>query len=311
MTIVRLDILDPTDTTIEWWSSTYGLKGVSHVDFTPGLNVLFAPNGYGKSTILKGLANLTHCRQAGVPSLTHESLAPWAHGKGKGVRLHSDGELCFYVDPSERPGLIGGLAGFDYDFLADGLISAMARVSAGEWCIMALNRMIASVFETKEMDSRGLGGMARVREMAAHKAWLETQVKVKGPGRRTLLLDEFDRSLDIPQAAHLWALLSRRIVSLHQVIVAGHSPVILQLADRKLCNLIELCPGYADACRVALAEFAAGVTDPSRATYPCPFKWKPPIALPKPAARKQPAKPFKKAGAARGSGPPKARKRSK
>lgn len=277
MTIHRLEIVDADKVPVPHWTSVTTLRGLRHLDFVPGLNVLFAPNGYGKSTILSLLATLTHSRQAGLPAFTHTSLEPFARGQGVGARLTRDSAPAFYADPAERPGLSHGVA-FDYDFLEDGVLSAMTKASSGEWCSRALHRIIAAANAVTTTENRTRLGDA-FAEHESYKTWLTTQIQARTTtrvgARSTILLDEFDRSFDIPMAAHTWSVLSRFAVLKQQFIVAGHSPMVLALADAGLCNLIDLCPGYVDACRDAMRLFAAGTAAPAGPAIPMPFEWRP------------------------------------
>ena len=276
MTIHCLEIVEPAAVPIEHWTKVASLRELKRLDFVSGLNVLFAPNGYGKSTILNLLAVLSHCRQAGLPAFTHTSLEPFARGQGTGAKLTRDVAPVLYADPSERPGLSYGVA-FDYDFLEDGVLSAMTKASSGEWCNRALSRVIASANTVTATENRTRLG----DQFAAHepyKTWLTTQVtipvKARLSLRNTILLDEFDRSFDIPMAAHAWAVLSRFAVRKQQFIVAGHSPMVIALADAGLCNLVDLCPGYVAACREALRLFGVGTAAPAGPDVPMPFEWR-------------------------------------
>lgn len=287
MTIARLEITDPMDTTVKWWSEAHGLKSVTRIDFRQGLNVLFAPNGYGKSTILEVIADLTHCKQGGIPAFTDDSLRLFSvlfadTQVGRGAKLVSDGGLCFYADPSKKPGLIGG------PFYMDGVLSALAHMSSGEWCTWAINRIVGLSRDVKGFEDRTTSrlGLEGLKALPRYATWLSTQEIVDlGPKQRTILLDEFDRSLDIPMAAQTWALLAKFAAKQVQLIVAAHSPIVLKLADQGLCNLIDLCPGYVGACRKSLRYFE---DDIEAASIPPAFQWKPPLDLKPPQPKSKP-----------------------
>lgn len=277
--ITKFEILDNKNLPVDWWGKVEGLRDLRELSFEPGLNVLFAPNGWGKSTILTLLARLMHCKQGGVPTFTDESLTLFWRGKGQGVRVHSDGVTALYVDPSDTPGLMGGGSAFDYDFMMEGIARTMNPASSGELSMHAINRIILAAQKTFTPDLKMKYVSAdKLPEHEPYKGWLTTQVlsDPKDPARlrNTILLDEFDRSLDIPMAAHIWSLLSRRAAMRHQLITAGHSPMLLKLADAGLCNLIDLCPGYVEACRKAGENFAAGCEDPAGKIFPMPFEWR-------------------------------------
>jgi ABC-type cobalamin/Fe3+-siderophores transport system ATPase subunit len=231
--ITSLHIDDPESTPCQWWPKVAAFAGVKQFDFDERLTVVWGPNGCGKSTLLRVLARLTHCEQAGVPTVTQDSLS--ALSKRLGARLESDGRPVHYFDPNMRAGLVGGMAGFDYDF-TDLAFQTMARdrVSSGQGSTAEFNRILQSAATTQTVTVK-----------AKHRADAEpalTQALRPTPGivrgLPTLLLDEPERSLSLTKAAELWHALSQQ--KRFQVIVATHSISALGLD----AHYLDVQPGY-------------------------------------------------------------------
>ncbi|MHC4406953.1 MAG: AAA family ATPase, partial [Planctomycetota bacterium] len=130
--IKTLHITDPNNTPVKWWADVEGLQGIDRFDFTPGINILWGPNGIGKSTIILALARLTHCEQGGRSVVTSTSIRQLERGWGaredfrkkeltSGMHIDFDGQPVVYRNPHNNVGLIGGMAGFDDDFYNEGL----------------------------------------------------------------------------------------------------------------------------------------------------------------------------------------------
>ncbi len=313
MTIHALRVQNPAalPRDFQHWKDVDVLRDLRELEFRGGLNVLFGPNGSGKSTILKLLATLTHCRQGGLPMFTSSSLywdlapdrdAPKIDGPAAIVRL--DSVPTYYADPSEDPGLYK-LGGFDPDFHTDGITAVMSKVSSGEKCLQAVGRILkaAEVRQPrifKIQDGAHVTSEEHVKQSAAYKAWLQTQEIVPDDkfAVPTMLLDEFDRSLDIPAAHRLWSMMALLWQQKCQIITAGHSPMVIQLADAGLANVIELVPGYMDACRTSMSQFGScidmSMENERFGTLPDFYQWRPkngqPVGPPARAKRK-PLKP--------------------
>ena len=73
-------------------------------------------------------------------------------------------------------------------------------------------------------------------------------------GPKTVLLDEPDKSLSIPNQQALWTQSLPGLARHCQVIVATHSP--FALAAPAPVTVIEFEPGYVEACRAAVRALA-------------------------------------------------------
>lgn len=261
--ITELHIDDPEKTPVEWWPKIELFKGKTKFEFQKtGLTVLWGPNGSGKSSLLKVLARLTHCEQGGTPLITAESVGCLRGRYGKkpntGARIMTDGKPVHFCDPSATPGLVGGMAGFDYDFGTDGIQSVFAqRSSSGQQTTYKFNRILESAAKvtatskvewktTHPDDYRDQERAQPIRELVGA---LEANIDDDGPP--TILLDEPGRSLSIPRQAELWHILSRQ--QRFQIIVATHSVFALFLLGAKY---IDLQRGYLTESRKELKAVA-------------------------------------------------------
>ncbi len=247
--IASLEIIDPEDTPVKWWKDVPALHEPRTIKFKPGVNILWGPNGSGKSTLLLALARLTHSDQGGTSVITKTSIKHLfdselrretgpRHKLREGLKLAFDGQPVVYIDPNAHPGLIGGMAGFDYDFM-DEIGGSMGRnhISSGQRALSSFQKKRPATIKKKDVwDGH--------EDLPAIKKLLKATIK-KGP--LTTLMDEPEANFDWPNRLTFWDVVMR---SPHQHIIATHSPFALRLT--KHVNLIELQPGYAEECREVL-----------------------------------------------------------
>ena len=230
--IYKLLVKDPTKAALPWWNTVEWLKDRTEIEFGPGLNILFGKNGSGKSTVIKSIAKVLCCLdgdQQLVGDYTCTDLSEYDAGDKKhklrlGVVPEHDGSPIIHFDPSHTVGLIGG--GFDWDFGDVGLRNTMFKGSAGQTCLMRMNRAL---------------GIA-----LGHSAWPEVVWKThqrpelvelfQGDGKRvrpTLLMDEPSSNLDLNTERRLFQVLKKIADSGVQVIVATHSVFALHFDGAK------------------------------------------------------------------------------
>lgn len=249
--ITELHIDDPTKTPVEWWPKVEAFQGKSLFTFQKkGLTVLWGPNGSGKSSLLKILAHLTHCHQGGSPLVTDDSIRDLKGRDGPldGARILTDGKPVHFLDPGAEAGLVGGGAGFDWDFGAEGIQAMFARRnSSGEQTTIKTNRILQSSAELKEVPWKALRPEKYKDQKwgdATREATKFLTANIDEDGPPTILLDEPGRSLSIPRQAELWHILSQQ--ERFQIIVATHSVFALYLLGS---TYIDVQPGYLQESR--------------------------------------------------------------
>lgn len=148
-----------------------------------------------------------------------------------------------HCDPNQAIGLVGGMAGFDWDFGTEGIANAMMKGSAGEVIMQRLNAPLKGIVE----------GKAPAIEWKAEDAAVATFLKGTLPeGPPSILLDEPDRSIAMKIQAGLWQNLALKHCARSQVIAASHSPFALNLPG---AHYIDMVPGYLEECRETAKRF--------------------------------------------------------
>jgi predicted ATPase len=225
------------------------------LEFTPGLNILFGPNGCGKSTILRMIAMSLAAEQGGVSTIT----SSWAEGVFDrfesrstldGIRVHHDGQPILYGNPRNATGLIGGTA-FDDDFMNEGLANSMSKDSTGWTTMRRLLKMIATLEGDHEFPSKFAERILKKSLRPEVQGLLAASIPV---GPKTMLFDEPESGLAIPvQRNVLNSLFAGARKDGYQVIVATHSLFALGLPG---ANYIEMKEGYVQAAEDAVRAAA-------------------------------------------------------
>jgi len=251
--IYQLMIKDPAQTPVTWLPTVKALRQPRTFAFKPGLNVLWGVNGSGKTTLTQLLARLLHCEQGGRPVVTQASLQALAPDEKRdllaGLELQHDGQSVRHFDPSHAPGLIGGLAGFDYDFGFEGIMNARFKGSAGQTTMHRFNRLLDEILTGSvppiewQMQKAHVNDLYKKRIQLAErflKAHKPPKGWPEGPAQPTVLLDEPERSYDLTTQAGIWRMI-RAYATEVQFIVASHSFFALRVPG---AHYIELTPGY-------------------------------------------------------------------
>jgi len=258
--IQELQILDKTNTPVDWWSQVERLKRRKSIKFKPGLNILWGPNGCGKTTILLAMARMFHAWQGGHSVVTEHSMHEMfrlfgRRRKGKepsfedgykgGITPIHDGQSVFFIDPAKGAG--HGHSSIDGDFIEEQLMDLTNKGSSGQKTVQRLGP-IAHLAEGNPPPPVGW----RVSKDYVNDVWVRrlelVEETFKGTipkGQPTVLLDEPDRSLDIPTQHGLWRVL-KRVSSDVQVIVATHSMLALEIPG---AHYLDLRRGYLKECR--------------------------------------------------------------
>ena len=275
--IRKLLVTDPGRACVPWWHKVDSLKGRETFEFEPGLNILWGPNGSGKSTVIKAIARALHCEQGGVQVVTqhshYEMFCGGTYAMKNGVRFegYSDGVLpshdgspVAYFDPSVAVGIIWG--SLDNDFFDLGLMNTIHNVSAGQTTMMRGEHTMRPIFRgtpppavewrvpMPEADPpENDWGRERWEHQRAIQATLNGTLKPTGIP--TILLDEPDRSLDVPIQHKFWTNVGHAGLHGHvQIIAASHSVFALEIPG---AHYIEFENGYLERSRRAAKAHAA------------------------------------------------------
>lgn len=230
-------------------------KKKKSVKLKPGLNILFGPNGCGKSTILRMAALSLAAEQGGVSTVTIAWVRQVVDCSSlsskeiqsflEGVNVVHDGQPVMFGNPRNEVGLVRG-GGFDDDFMQSGMESLLSEASTGHTTMQRIQAMLAvsqndAPFPTEVPN--------RVNRDCLNDVW---QNKLDGALRllqgtipkcqQTLIFDEPESGLAIPAQGNLFNCLYKAASQNNfQVIVATHSAFALGIPG---AHYIEMEPGY-------------------------------------------------------------------
>ena len=165
--------------------------------------------------------------------------------------MRHDGRVIGHFDPSHKVGAVGGH--FDDDFFDEGLRSVFVKRSSGESQMDGMARVLNQ--EPEFVD--GVGDRVNDLWFGWRKQVLDVTKANEPEGPWTALLDEPERSLDIPRRAKLWATL-QRYAKKRQILLATHDPfaLFMVLGAGDDVRVFETAPGYVEACWRTLGAVA-------------------------------------------------------
>lgn len=145
----------------------------------------------------------------------------------------------------------------NYDFTFEGMVNAGFRGSAGQTTAFRFDRIIKEIVAGTVPVLKRQGHEPRPEDTSewAEKRRLVDRIlagNVEEKGQLTVLLDESERSFDLPTQIGIWRLL-RAFSSRVQFIVASHSFYALDLPE---ANYLELTEGYLGTSLQCLAMLA-------------------------------------------------------
>lgn len=213
-------------------------KNNKSIEFKPGLNIIFAPNGTGKSTILEILAKFTASEQGGISTITNswkQDMINFGVNTMKGIKVFHDGQPTLYNNPRKAVGLFGGMAAFDDDFFEQGIMETQLRESTGYTTMTRLQRVLAVLSGQAQMP-KDFQKKSSLDD--TYNTFLKANIEKNQP---TMILDEPESGLAIHVQANIFRMINKRAKENNlQIIVATHSPFALSCD----ANFIELQPGY-------------------------------------------------------------------
>lgn len=213
-------------------------KNNKSIEFKPGLNIIFAPNGTGKSTILEILAKFTASEQGGISTITNswkQDMINFGVNTMKGIKVFHDGQPTLYNNPRKAVGLFGGMAAFDDDFFEQGIMETQLRESTGYTTMTRLQRVLAVLSGQAQMP-KDFQKKSSLDD--TYNTFLKANIEKNQP---TMILDEPESGLAIHVQANIFRMINKRAKEKNlQIIVATHSPFALTCD----ANFIELQPGY-------------------------------------------------------------------
>jgi len=191
------------------------LKGIGKqkIRFNPWTNILFGPNGSGKTTILRTLAVFSGCGSGGWSDRAVSEELDYS------ASVESDGRPVFYQNCYSDS---------EESFIDSGYLESNAHLrSSGEKRIGLVNELVDYI-ETRFLS-----------------------YKLRREDRPTLLLDEVDNHIGFAGQAILWGEIFPKLSKKYQLIISTHSifPVLLRRGNSiKPDNIISLAPQYPEIC---------------------------------------------------------------
>ena len=229
-------------------------KKNTQMQFKPGLNIIYAPNGTGKSTLLKIMAQFTACEQGGVSTITNswvQDVSGYRDSKMKGLAVKHDGQAVMYTNPRQAVGLFGGSAAFDDDFFSEGIAETQLKQSTGLTTLYRMQRILGVLTGKVQAPSKIAIKGGSLNEIT--KELLKASIP---EGQKTILLDEPESGLAVHVQVNLWKMIEHAAIKLDlQIIVASHSPFALACK----ANYIELQPGYLNTSRSYIKQISQNI----------------------------------------------------
>lgn len=249
------------------------------ITFKPGLNILFGPNGCGKSTIINTIAAHMMALKTGESVISqdsiHELMGSMALAIGSrktrppepvAAEVSHDGQPVSFGSAGKL--MLGGDRSFDTSFMkgygiTDGLTPGAVRTHGSRSLALSQAPLRALLGQRDLADQVPVASNAKRSNLnSTWQAMYDIAAGLLEPsiprGQKTVLLDEPDAHLSLLMQARIWRdiLGSPDSSNRCQIIVATHSPFALAIPH---ANLIGLPDSYAEGCKLALSDLSGRV----------------------------------------------------
>jgi len=243
-----------------------GLPCISNktFEFKPGINILFGPNGCGKSTILKTLKAYCGIMKGGWTAVSDPSklgtghvqygfphlYSHYAPGKCK-AEVSWDGTPSFFNDGDIKVSEtfffqnVGNCGDDGITSEAEQMDILMKKPSSGQYRIGRLEKVFDT---TKSAPVPKAPLKADIARMNRERNYWRS---LANSGPLTVMLDEPERALCLPLQKQVLCDVIPKEMNDKQVIIATHSVFALEVEG---ANLIDMEPGYIDVCKKLLHE---------------------------------------------------------
>ena len=243
------------------------------IEFKPGLNVLFGPNGCGKSTTLKIMG--AYCGIKGGGWSRFPDPLDLKRGVGESIKKTKLPDAFKGLSPAgcEAKVIWDGTPSFlnhsgndnpmatvffeSADESPDGMTDMheqiglmMGKPSEGQLRIHKLRKVLEIALKPPDL--------TKIPDRMVNDTWKEGWTifakyvsKLDRTGPATLLLDEPDKSLSIENQIMFWKDIIPKMSTKLQLIVASHSPFCINVK----ANFIDMQNGYLEETRKAVHSF--------------------------------------------------------
>jgi predicted ATPase len=236
-------------------------------EFKPGLNILFGPNGCGKSTILKtlagrlGILNGGHTKIITARDLDRtnkdivSNLSNINIKKEKvGCTIETDGSRGFYYRGNEITSEnISSFFFHNEDMSPDGITSFEEQIAGLTGTPSHGTQQTQKIFKVLEKISKIPPKDTLQTPNPPELEFLQQQLwkNIPETEKFTILLDEPDNHLEIP-FQHLFLLrVLPNLAKNHQIIVATHNPIALKI-PKTVAHFVDFNKKYTELCRSML-----------------------------------------------------------